>query len=488
MRFDGLQTRLSETEDTWEHMINELHGASFDTSKGKTPLDDESIDGLTGSLRLASTIMSALTSADSSSTTWAALSPAGKQLGSAIANLKASVETIVNQIRKLSIQEVTIRDEGNNLALLFTQPGANPATYNASDHFTQVQQHLWALLDVLSRLLPLCKADGVGDLSVRANKFGELVQSTIQLQDSAHKAEQSVSAADTKSADLLRAMQDRQQQAVTALSKIDSLQQQATKDQATIAATLATVEATGSKAESLEQQVTGFASKFDAFQQQLDKRTTDMEQLLSLARAAEERNETREKEIDRITTESNAMLQGATNVGLSQSLEETRRRYEERMRFAQKGFIVAAVLLALFVIPLAAHLVPGLFGSIFPATGQPETPYTIAGKILLLVPVTWLAVFFARQHAHFFHLEREYGHKAALAKSVDGFRRQSDKWQEEIAMTVFLEIRNNPASIPAPDPAEHPIQAVWRNLTAWIFSRSKGEGSAEPPKSLSKGS
>ena len=51
--------------------------------------------------------------------------------------------------------------------------------------------------------------------------------------------------------------------------------------------------------------------------------------------------------------------------------------------------------------------------------------YSFIGRIFLLLPATWLTAFFAKSYASFFDLEREYAHKAALAMSVDGFKRQA---------------------------------------------------------------
>jgi hypothetical protein len=368
----------------------------------------------------------------------------------------------------------------------FYRGETNTRNWDGANNFGQVFGNLSGLLGVLGWLTPLAKGAGVADLSGRSNALADIVVKAEQYRDAAEKALEQVEKAQATAGQRLKQLQDHETRAETIISKADSLQQQVSKDQGTVSAALASVEATAAKAGSLEQQVIKYAATFDAFQQQIDQRNAAAEQLLTTANATETRNRDRENEIERLTQASDAMLRGATNAGLSQSLEETRQRYAKRMRLSAVGFVISTVALLICVIPVAAHLVPGLFGPLLTSQTEPETPYAVAGKILLLVPMTWLTYFFARQHAHFFHLEREYGHKAALARSVEGFRRQAEKWQEEIAMAVFLEIRANPAANPSPDPAAHPLQALLTKLWRWVAKKGSSTDPGDPPQPVAR--
>lgn len=86
-----------------------------------------------------------------------------------------------------------------------------------------------------------------------------------------------------------------------------------------------------------------------------------------------------------------------------------------------------------------------------------------------MVPATWLTGFYTKSFADFFHLEREYAHKAALAMSVDGFKRQAPKYEEEITAEVFLEIRNNPARGKDVEPASHPLYDVLAKVVGKVL-------------------
>lgn len=217
----------------------------------------------------------------------------------------------------------------------------------------------------------------------------------------------------------------------------------------------------------------GYQNKFDAFQKQLDERNSSFAKFEEETKLAREINSKRDTEIDRLIKLSDAMITGATTAGLSKSLEDTRLRYEKRMNGARTGFQWSVVLLIICAFPLAAHLLPGLFGTWVPAFDAKAdgSPYAVLGKIVLLLPASWLTAFFTKSYADFFHLEREYAHKAALAMSVDGFKRQAEDYQQEITAEVFMEIRSNPAARQGPDPVSHPLYDILSKTVSKVLER-----------------
>jgi len=115
---------------------------------------------------------------------------------------------------------------------------------------------------------------------------------------------------------------------------------------------------------------------------------------------------------------------------------------------------------------------PGLVGSWIPGfdAKTESSPYSILGKIVLLLPATWLTAFFTKLYADLFQLEREYAYKAALAMSIDGFKRQAEKYQEEITAEVFMELKTNPAKGSPVTPASHPLY----DLLARVVGKALG--------------
>lgn len=272
-------------------------------------------------------------------------------------------------------------------------------------------------------------------------------------------------------------MQNALTQAEAALSKLQALQQQGTTDIGNVTALVEKIKTVGASADVLEQRVAGYTASFEAFQMQLDGRNQDFAQFQTDTKAAVEANINRSNEIDRLAKLADSMISGATTAGLAKSMEDTRTRYEKRMNSARIGFYFAVALLIASALPLAAHLLPGLVGSWiagFDAKAE-GSPYAVLGKIVLLLPATWLTAFFTKSYADFFHLEREYAHKAALAMSVDGFKRQAEKYQEEITAEVFLEIRNNPAKGSPVTPASHPLYDVLAKVVGKVLDKKEGQ-------------
>ena len=231
----------------------------------------------------------------------------------------------------------------------------------------------------------------------------------------------------------------------------------------------------GANSEKLEALTNVYVSKFEAFQKELDDRNAEFLRFQADSKTAKEANVTREAEIDRLMKLADSMISGSTTAGLAKSLEDTRKRYEERMNSARSGFRWSIALLVVSAVPLAAHLLPGLFGDFFPKVSDTahESWYGVLGKVLLMVPATWLTGFYTKTFADFFHLEREYAHKAALAMSVDGFKRQAPLYEEEITAEVFLEILNNPAKGNPVQPASHPLYDVLSKVVGKVLDKKK---------------
>ena len=175
-------------------------------------------------------------------------------------------------------------------------------------------------------------------------------------------------------------------------------------------------------------------------------------------------SEEREGKIDELISKSDTMIRGATTAGLSSSLDETKSTYESRLQTTQKYFLISVLLLLVSSLPIAAQLVPGPWQQYFLNSGssaQSDSALWLStlGKLMLVLPATWATAFFAKNYSELFHLSREYAHKAALAKAIDGFKREAPEYSQEIVGSVFMEIQENPGRRKAPAPAtpENPI-------------------------------
>ncbi len=217
-------------------------------------------------------------------------------------------------------------------------------------------------------------------------------------------------------------------------------------------------------ADTLQQRVTGFTSQFEAFEAQMKARLEQFAEFEVSTSEAQHKNGEREAKISELCEKADTMIRGATVAGLSKSLEDTKDLYEQRLRETQTYFLVSVGVLLVCVLPIAAQLVPGPWQQYVspPMSGAVNDtgPWLSAlGKLILLLPATWATAFFASNYAELFHLSREYAHKAALAKAIDGFKREAPEYAEEIVGSVFVGIQENPGSRKAPAPAtpENPV-------------------------------
>ena len=176
---------------------------------------------------------------------------------------------------------------------------------------------------------------------------------------------------------------------------------------------------------------------------------------MAATKEAQRVNVERETTIVSLIDKADTMIRGATTAGLSKSLDDAREHYEKRLVATQWYFLASVVFLLICSLPIAAQLVPGPWQQYFvphPNAGVGDSaPWLSAiGKLILVIPGTWAAAFFASNYAELFHLSREYAHKAAIAKALDGFQREAPDYKQEIVGSVFVEIQDNPGSRKAP--------------------------------------
>jgi hypothetical protein len=474
---DSLYHELEEAKATWTALYDLLKQAQYDTSSPRPAIDHVSVDTLHGRILLVFDLILGMRPSSDDEVNALILSACATELQNQITALRGNAQTILSQSQPHYRENTIIRDGNNNFSWQFFTEESNTATIDVAAHFTPLNSAVNQLLGQAGILLPLCKTSGIADLTLRAQTLAEVIRETEALRTEARKlakaAEQSAGSAAEKD----KSVQDFLSRAETALSKLQSLQQETERETSSVNTLVAQIKKTGASADTLEQQITGYQSKFDAFQTQLDARLKLFQEFESKTQTAEQQNKERETEISRLIDKADTMIRGATTSGLSKSLEDTRELYAKRMDTARNGFFISIAFLTVSALPLAAHFLPGLFGSLFPAVSEQaqNSYYGVIGKIFLLLPATWLTVFFTKSFAEYFHLEREYAHKAALAKSVEGFKREAPTYKEEITASVFGEILNNPSKGKSPEPANHPLYEILTKRLTELFVKKEGK-------------
>jgi len=429
MSVDVLFNELNDARSHWGDLYDLLRRGGYDLAAPRAAIDDVTVDTMHRNILLAFETLSSIRPDSESDVAWALVSIRLNEIRPFINTFRKQVQVPLNHIRSLQRENLSIRDANNNFTLQFFEGEANIGANDMSSNFQAAYKAIVGVLGVVSLLLPFCKAKAVGDLSQRAEAMANLVSEVESYRSEAQKLAKGTAAANDKANVNGNSIQEVLANVQAMQSSVQATQQQVEKENASVAALVAQIKTTGTNADALEQQIASYRSKFEAFQTQLDERLWQFKEFEGNLPQVEKAHVAREAEIDRLTAKAESMIKGATTAGLSKSLEDTREVYTERMYYAAGGFIVAILLLAVSALPLAAHLLPGLFGDwvkIAPIAGDAkDSAATIIGKIVLLLPATWLTIFFSKTFSEFFHLEREYAHKAALAKSVEGFKKEA---------------------------------------------------------------
>lgn len=470
---NSLFNELEDARSTWTEIYSLLKQAQYDTSAPRPAIEQASVDGLNRRILIMFDILLGMRPQSEDDVNSLILFVRASEIQNLINNFKSHSQSTLDQMRSNWQDNITIRETNNNFNWQFFIEETNTANINVSSNFSNINSSINQLMAQIGFLLPFCKADGISDLTIRSQALAEVGREMESFRNDARKYAKSGKESAINASDSEKEAQNFMTRAEAVFSKIQALQQETEREASNINNLIAQIKNVGASAGTLEQQIIGYQSKFDAFQSQLDSRLKMFLEFETKTKQAEKENQQRESEIDRLISKADTMIRGATTAGLSKSLEDTRDLYSKRMYWARIGFFFSIAFISISAFPLVGHLLPGLFGNWGPAVSEQtlNSKFGVIGKIFLLLPATWLTVFFTKSFAEFFHLEREYAHKAALAKSVEGFKREAPKYEEEITTSVFGEILNNPSKGKFPEPANHPLYEVLTKRLSEMFGK-----------------
>lgn len=381
-----------------------------------------------------------------------------------ISAAQGGLNSILKQLKARPGAEFKITPPALETLKVFVE-GNHTDNISIATDFDHVSSGISGVIDIALLGLKTRRVRAIGQFSDAANELLKSVadskvqrDSIVKLAQEANSAFAEIQGARTDAHRLLSQVEEAATATENSKETVAELQVEAE-------AKLAIVREVAKAAGTLEVQVNGYETSFEGFQRSLDARVAQHESFEKSMESALIKNNTNEKEIDRLILKANDMIKGATTAGLGHSLEETRKVYETKMNDARSSFKWSIGFLVVSAIPLAIHLFPGLFGTWIgarPALSPGEVfnsgaALELLGKMFLLFPATWVTNFFSKAYAEYFHLEREYAHKAALARAVEGFKKQAPKYEEEITTAVFLEVQANPSKQTPPEAAEHPL-------------------------------
>lgn len=390
-------------------------------------------------------------------------------LGLRLPKIKTALDAIDTQLNAIlpsiePLQGAASTDQNGHLSLHLQHPEKGASTYDLGTPLAAIVQQANILLDSLPYI---SHAMGENSFAIFAGIAKSAGEQLFRIQASVKQADTELLTAKTVNIEL----QDVAIHASAAAKQVQEIlattaTQKAMTDTsvAEIEQKLARSREVSKDADALQLRVTGFEAQFEAFETQMKARLEQFTEFEKATKDAQAMNEEYAAKIDELIDKADTMIRGATTAGLSQSLEETKELYETRLETTQKYFLWSVGALLVCSLPIAAQILPGPWQQYFPtqapASASDAGPWLAAvGKLMLVIPATWATAFFASNYAELFHLSREYAHKAALAKAVDGFKREAPKYEQEIVGSVFMEIQDNPGSRKASPPAtpQNPI-------------------------------
>lgn len=472
MNFDELYLYVEGLRSKWDGLFGRArsHWEGFD--QPMAVLNGLSSHDLDNGFRVALELLLSIRPSSGSSPECVVLAMRHQDIKTALQGIDAQVTSGFHQLSSNWRDEARIVSLDAQFHWGLEDKGSRYAEVNLNGVFQSLPAPVSALMAALGTVVPLCSLDSVGDLAARSDAFSKLLSDIQPLYSKAKSHANRSEVAEKKAEEKVAEIEALAQQADADLARLRELLKGANSDHGQVTEQTARIQQITNTAESLSQAVTQYQAKFDDFKAAMDERLEDLSNFEKRSRDAYKRNQDYEERTKELIAQSEDMLKGSTTVGLAKSMEDARVRYEKRMNSTRVGFYLSVVFLLISAWPLAIHLIPGLVELLQWFSGQDGkpmptlnaaadgSPYAVLGKIMLLLPATWLTAFFTKTYAHLFQLEREYAHKAALAGSVHGFKLQAKKYEEEITAEVFMEIRMNPAHGPTVDAASHPLYDV----------------------------
>jgi hypothetical protein len=328
---------------------------------------------------------------------------------------------------------------------------------NLGSQFQEIKSATNNFLGPLLSIADLLVGGNVADLASRSQAFQQLIDSS---RDSETKIRNHEKEAARGLANIKKVEAAAQKQLATA----EGANQKATgvnttSDQALaeVNAKLAQIRESSTAAETLRVKVDAYNSQYEAFDSAMAARMKLFETFEAANKTAQQKNQQREQEIDKITQQANQMLQGATNAGLAKAFYDASERYDLEAKKAQRAFYVSIAILIFSAFPLTFYVFPiPHFDFMGPKDGTGITLGGVVARIVFLLPGVWLASFAALRHSSLFQLHREYAFKAAIAMSVDGFKKQAPQFEQEIAGAAFVGLAEKPDYAPLKETAKVP--------------------------------
>lgn len=472
---DELIKKIQEALEVWQNAYLKLEILKLDMKKRRQPLEYLSFSEFNQRAILALEILPGLAEDEKNK-----ILIMGKR-----AELLSWLNSIIDQSRVLNQNleqypqpNYEWREINESTTFQILSNGNVYTNVDIANYFVNLNSFFNAIINSLGVIMPFFQVVGVKDLSERSTALaklgGEARRTLTEMEINLERAQQHL----TKIEVCKRSAEENQETISLSLNKTNSMVAAMEKDRAAINEIVAKTEELSAMADALKEKVNNYSSRFGEFDSSLQLRLDLFTRFEAAEKAFKEKSEQMENEIKRLMENADAMIRGATTAGLSTGLSETREQYDKKRANARNCFVGAILFLLVLSTPLILLMFPQIIGLPVrdPAT---ITIYDWLGRIALMLPGTWLTYFFSKAYAEFFHLEREYAHKATLAKSIEGFKREAECYQEEITASVFREVLTSPSLRNSPKAVQNPAAELFIEKIPGMFGFVKKQKTIE---------
>ena len=141
------------------------------------------------------------------------------------------------------------------------------------------------------------------------------------------------------------------------------------------------------------------------------------------------------------------LLPGATTAGLAETYVKQTNKYTWPYYIWAAVFIITLGIMAAFGVSILKNIQD--------AKTITEAFIHLIGRAPVLIPLIWIAIFASKQQSQNKRLEQEYAHKANVAKTYEGHKRQienmpdgetKDKLDIELLKALVDNVKNNPSN------------------------------------------
>lgn len=415
---------------------------------------------------------------------------------SVLTNLQQAIDETLSVTRGLTKQIDNLKTSQGGLQKFdysnFHAQTKNGNNHNLESHFQGLHNACEMLLQRFFEGLYILKPRSSFSFQAAANALFSVVNDANEQLSTLKKSLKQVSVSE-------ESLSSKEEQATAHLDEIKRLKTDGDSDRKTIADYLAnatqekaSIQSVSEEASKLQTAVKGYQQRFDEFQQQLDARegsfTEGTEKLEKLISSFEEQR----ADVAGLIERSEKMLSSATIAGLAANFSSMMDNLTGELKSARIAFYIgiafltlsAFPLLAFVIMPLAAPILQALFPELTfvvsdyspnPADNGWQYLGQVLARIAILLPAAWFVSFTAIRHSSLFRLREHYAYKYSMAVSVEGFKQQAPRYEQEIAALVLEQLAFNPADklIPSKDIREGKAPGIAAFLLERIRARTE---------------